>query len=104
MGDLVPLGYDVIDRRLEVNQSEAQTVPFGSLSRPASYRGPRQEPFSRGSGFEKAQVVNGHVEATPVVQGNIHRLFGDLLRGSPFPCQEVERKRPSLVVDVSSEP
>jgi site-specific DNA recombinase len=26
MGSLVPLGYDVIDRRLEVNQSEAQTV------------------------------------------------------------------------------
>ena len=26
MGGLVPLGYDVIDRRLEVNQSEAQTV------------------------------------------------------------------------------
>ena len=26
MGGLVPLGYDVIDRRLEVNQSEAQKV------------------------------------------------------------------------------
>jgi site-specific DNA recombinase len=26
MGGLVPLGYDVIDRRLEVNQSEAETV------------------------------------------------------------------------------
>src|ERR1019366_9528369 len=26
MGGLVPLGYDVIDRRLVVNQSEAETV------------------------------------------------------------------------------
>ena len=26
MGGLVPLGYDVIDRRLEVNQLEAQKI------------------------------------------------------------------------------
>jgi len=26
MGGLVPIGYDVIDRRLAVNQSEAETV------------------------------------------------------------------------------
>jgi site-specific DNA recombinase len=26
MGGLVPLGYDVIDRRLVVNQTEAETV------------------------------------------------------------------------------
>jgi len=31
MGGLVPLGYDVVDRRLVVNQSEAETVELGSV-------------------------------------------------------------------------
>jgi len=35
-----------------------------------------------GQVFEKAQVANGHAEATPGAQDNLHPSLGDLLRGS----------------------
>ena len=80
MGGVVPLGYDVIDRKLVINEAEAETVRtlFRLYQQHASVRAVKEEADCRGLRAKLRRPNNGRRHGgAPFTRGHIYKLLSN---------------------------
>jgi site-specific DNA recombinase len=122
MGGPLPLGYDVQDRKLVINESEAKTVRtlFGLYLELGSVRRLKAEADRLGI-VTKRRQMNGHDSGgKPLTRGNLYQMLSNVLyvgrvphKGETYPGQHeaivsddvwaaVQKKRAQNAVDRAS--
>ncbi|MHA1560384.1 MAG: recombinase family protein [Alphaproteobacteria bacterium] len=80
MGGIVPLGYDVIERKLIINEGEAQTVRtlFRLYQQHANVRRVKEEADRRGLRTKRRKPNNGARQGgAPFTRGHIYKLLSN---------------------------